>query len=281
MIAVFLKLCEKVSAGIQWLRQQQDYETGLFGEKIGHTYMYSHSIASLAMCEAYYFSKNPILKGTTQKAINFISRARNPYGAWRYESPPNGDQDTSVTGWQYMALHSARMAGIEVDEIVFDNARRWFDHAGGGRHGGLYGYTGPQNNNVAMIATGMFCRQLDLVPPGDPRMPESAQALKMKPFNVSRPEYYYLYYGTLALYQHQGPIWADWNERLKDTLPMLQNKTGADSGSWDTSSDHASAGGKVVSTTLATLSLEVYYRLLPMYGFRNKETAPPRKLRGN
>ena len=68
---------EKVSAGIQWLRQQQDYETGLFGEKIGHTYMYSHSIASLAMCEAYYFSKNPILKGTTQKAINFIIDLRN------------------------------------------------------------------------------------------------------------------------------------------------------------------------------------------------------------
>ena len=113
---------EKVSAGIQWLRQQQDYETGLFGEKIGHTYMYSHAIASLAMCEAYYFSKNPILKGTTQKAINFISRARNPYGAWRYESPPNGDQDTSVTGWMVFATKAAEDGGLKIDTAAYEGA---------------------------------------------------------------------------------------------------------------------------------------------------------------
>ena len=241
--------------------------------------MYCHGIAAIALCEAYGLTKDPTLKEPAEKAIQLIISSQSPTkGGWRYNPQP-GDADTSVTGWQYMALHSARMAGLEVDESIFENARRWFDHAGGGKHGGLYGYTGPETNKPAMIATGMFCRQLDLVPPGDPRMSESAQAIKMKPFNVSRPEFYYLYYGTLALYQHQGPTWADWNERLKDTLPMLQNKTGADSGSWDTSSDHASAGGRVVSTTLATLSLEVYYRLLPMYGFRNKEAAPARKIK--
>jgi hypothetical protein len=38
------------------------------------------------------------------------------------------------------------------------------------------------------------------------------------------------------------------------------------------------AGGRVVSTAMATLSLEVYYRLLPIYGFREgrpTETARP------
>ena len=266
-----------VQRALKWLVAQQKEN----GDLRGKGRMYCHGIAAIALCEAYGISKDPTLKEPAEKAIKLIVSSQSPAkGGWRYDPRP-GDADTSVTGWQYMALHSARMAGIEVDEEVFENARRWFDHAGGGRHGGLYGYTGPQNNNVAMIATGMFCRQLDLVPPSDPRMSESAQALKIKPFNVSRPELYYLYYGTLALYQHQGPIWADWNERLKDTLPNLQNRTGADAGSWDTSPDHASAGGKVVSTTLATLSLEVYYRLLPMYGFRKKEAAPPKKLKGN
>ena len=113
-------------------------------------------------------------------------------------------------------------------------------------------------------------------------MPESAQVLKMRKINVKSPDYYYLYYGTLALYQHQGPIWADWNERLKETLPLLQKKNGAEAGSWDVGSAHAVPGGRVVSTTLATLSLEVYYRLLPMYGFRNKDAAPPPlKTKGN
>jgi hypothetical protein len=237
--------------------------------------MYCHGIAAIALCEAYGVSKDPKLKEPAEKAIKLILASQDPVkGGWRYNPTP-GDSDTSVTGWQYMALHSARMAGIEVDESVFVNARRWFDHAGGGRHGGLYGYTGPEKNKHAMIATGMFCRQLDLVPPTDPRMPESAQALKMRPINVKSPDLYYLYYGTLSLYQHQGPIWIDWNERIKETLTTLQKKTGPLSGSWDKSSDHAASGGRVVSTALATLSLEVYYRLLPMYGFRNKDAAAP------
>jgi hypothetical protein len=267
-----------VQKALKWLVAQQKEN----GDLRGGGRMYCHGIAAIALCEAYALSKDPALKEPAEKAIELIIAAQDPAkGGWRYNPSPSG-ADTSVTGWQYMALHSARMAGIEVEESVFENARRWFDHAGGGRHGGIYGYTGPEKNKPAMVATGMFCRQLDLVPPTDPRMPESAQVLKMRKINVKSPDYYYLYYGTLALYQHQGPIWADWNERLKETLPLLQKKTGAETGSWDVGSAHAVAGGRIVSTTLATLSLEVYYRLLPMYGFRNKDAAPPPlKTKGN
>ena len=263
-----------VKKALKWLISQQKEN----GDLRGKGRMYCHGIAAIALCEAYGLTQDPSLREPAEKAIELIVSAQSKNGGWRYNPKP-GDSDTSVTGWQYMALHSARMAGIEVDEGVFENARRWFDKAAGGKHGGLYGYTGPQSNNQAMTATGMFCRQLDLVPPSDPRMPEGAQALKMRPMSVSNPAYYYVYYATLALYQHQGPVWVEWNDRLKETLPRLQNKNGSDSGSWDKGAGHAASGGRVVSTTLATLSLEVYYRLLPMYGFRNKESAPPPKLK--
>ena len=271
-----------VKKALKWLVAQQQPNGDLSSSAAGNGRMYAHGIASIALCEAYGLTKDPALKEPAERAIKLIVAAQDPTkGGWRY-SPKPSDSDTSVTGWQYMALHSARMAGIEVKESVFDGARRWLDHAGGGRHGGIYGYTGPQNNNQVMTATGMFCRQLDLVPPTDPRMPESAQALKMRPINVTNPAYYYLYYGTLALYQHQGPVWMAWNERMKETLPNLQKKNGAESGSWDKGAGHAASGGRVVSTTLATLSLEVYYRLLPMYGFRNKDAVvPPLKKKGN
>ena len=271
-----------VQKALKWLVAQQKENGDLSSSAAGNGRMYAHGIASIALCEAYGLTKDPVLKEPAEKAIKLIVASQSPTkGGWRYQPKP-GDADTSVTGWQYMALHSARMAGLEVEESVFDGARRWFDHAGGGRHGGLYGYTGPQNNNQVMTATGMFCRQLDLIPPTDPRMPESAQVLKMRPISVSNPAYYYLYYGTLALYQHQGPIWTDWNERMKETLPRLQKKTGAEAGSWDKGAGHAASGGRVVSTTLATLSLEVYYRLLPMYGFRNKDAvAPERKTKND
>ena len=271
------KYQNNVRKGIEWLVSQQKEN----GDLRGGGRMYCHGIAAIALCEAYGVSKDEKLREPAEKAINLILAAQSPTkGGWRYDVRP-GDSDTSVTGWQYMALHSALMAGIEIEEKVFANARRWFDHAGGGRHGGMYGYTGPEKNKPAMVATGMFCRQLDLAAPTEPRMAESAEILKMRQINVRNPDYYYLYYGTLALYQHQGPIWTDWNERIKETLPLLQKKNGSEKGSWDNSAAHAAAGGRVVSTTLATLSLEVYYRLLPMYGFRNKDAkAPARKIKG-
>jgi hypothetical protein len=102
-------------------------------------------------------------------------------------------------------------------------------------------------------------------------MQESADLLKMHPINVKTPDLYHVYYATLALYQHQGPVWLAWNEKLKEVLPLIQKKGGAENGSWDPHGNHISAGGRVMSTTLATLSLEVYYRLLPMYGFRNED----------
>jgi hypothetical protein len=262
-----------IRKGIDWLVAQQKPDGNLDGPA-GR--MYAHGIAAIALCEAYGVSKDPALKAPAEKAIALIISAQSPKGGWRY-TPKPADADTSVTGWQYMALHSARMAGLEVPETVFENARKWLNLAGGGKHGGLYGYTGPENNNPAMIATGMFCRQLDLVAPTDPRMIESAEALKMHPMNVRSPEFYGLYYATLALYQHQGPIWTEWNDKLKEALPLLQKKDGDAAGSWDPTGGHTGAGGRVLSTTLATLSLEVYYRLLPMYGFGNKDLPPPKQ----
>ena len=260
---------------IDWLVAQQKPD----GDLRGGGRMYCHGIAAIALCEAYGVSGDEALKEPAERAIAFILKAQSKSkGGWRYG--PGEDSDTSATGWQYMAMHSARMAGIKVPESAFEGGRRWFDHAGGGKHGGIYGYTGPQAGKPAMVATGMFCRQLDLVPPTDPKMSESAEALKMQPMKVRNPDFYYVYYATLALYQHQGPIWIGWNEQLKETLPLIQRKDGNESGSWDLGSGHAATGGRVVSTAMATLSLEVYYRLLPMYGFRNKDAAPPKKVRG-
>ena len=263
---------DNVRRALDWLTGQQKANGDLGGDGL----MYCHAIATIALCEAYGITRDQKLRGHAERALAYSINAQSPSrGGWRYN--PGQDSDTSITGWQFMALHSARMAGIDVPDKAFDLARKWFDHAGGGKHGGLYGYQAPGKNSPAMVATGMFCRQLDLMPPGDPMMAESASLLKMHPMRTSKPDLYYIYYSTLALYQHQGPIWDAWNEQLKEILPNLQEKTGSATGSWDPSRGLASAGGRVASTAMATLSLEVYYRLLPMYGFRSGDDAPPAK----
>jgi len=269
-----------ISRGINWLVAQQRENGDLSGNTTSNGNMYCHGIATIALCEAYGMTKDPKLKGPAEKAIARIIASQSPSkGGWRYKpvndaGVPSPDSDTSVTGWQYMALHSARLAGLVVPESAFQLARKWFDYAASGKHKGLYGYDGPGKTNAAMTATGMFCRQLDLVPPHDPMMQESAEYLKMRPMNVKTPEYYHVYYATLALYQHQGPVWLAWNEKLQESLPMVQRKDGAEAGSYDPHGNFITSGGRVISTTMATLSLQVYYRILPMYGFRN-EDAPP------
>ena len=260
------KYQNNVKKALSWLIKQQNKD----GNLAVSGKMYSHAIGAIALCEGYGITKDPEIKIAAQKAIGYTISSQHPQlGGWRYR--PGQESDTSVTGWQFMALHSARMAGINVPEESFELARRWLDFAGGGKHGGLYGYKGPSDISRAMVATGMFCRQLDLVPPTDPRMIESAQLLKNNPLRSVNPDLYYIYYATLALYQHQGPIWQNWNNKLKVTLPKIQNKTGKNAGSWDLSRLITKGGGRVASTTLAILSLEVYYRILPMYGFRGTD----------
>lgn len=268
---------ETVRKGLDWLLAQQKAD-GYLGVDPGR--MYSHAIGAIALCEALGITGDPRLREPAARAIAYTLAAQSTtLGGWRYS--PGNDSDTSVTGWQYMALHSARMAGIPVPEEAFERVRGFLDRMAGGRHGGLYGYQQRGEVSRAMVATGMFCRQLDLVPPSHPAMQESAGFLKLHPMPSSRPDFYYVYYATLALYQHQGPVWHAWNEQMKDILPLLQEKSGTHAGSWGPSSSMTAEGGRVVSTTLATLSLEVYYRLLPMYGFRNTEAdAPEPKQRG-
>ena len=79
------------------------------------------------------------------------------------------------------------------------------------------------------------------------------------------PNTYYWYYGTLALYQHQGETWGAWNEMIKDQLLAHQSRSGRTAGSWDPRGQWAKTGGRVYQTAICTLTLEVYYRYLPGY----------------
>jgi hypothetical protein len=63
----------------------------------------------------------------------------------------------------------------------------------------------------------------------------------------------------------QGIHWERWNAALQETLVSRQNKEGPAAGSWDVDELWGSHGGRVYTTALAALSLEVYYRFLPLY----------------
>ena len=260
------KHSKALAKAVDWLLKQQGPDGNLRGPGGGNHGTYAHGIAAIALCEAYGLTKDPKLKEPATKAIQYIINSQDKKGGgWRYQ--PGQAGDLSATGWHYMALHSGRMAGIEVPDEVFARGREFISSVSGGTHNGIYGYTNPSSNHPAMTATGMFLRQLDLTPPTDPRQQESAGFLKTRMLKPNKVDFYFDYYATLSLYQHQGPIWTEWNENLKKIYVSQQHKVGANRGSWDPKGNHTNAGGRVLATGLAVLSLEVYYRLLPMYGF--------------
>src|SRR5262249_11440769 len=89
---------------------------------------YSHSIASLAVCEALGMTGDKRLREPAQKAINYLLAAQDPKGGgWRYE--PASGSDTSVTGWAVTALKSAELAGLNVPKDAYERAARFLDWA--------------------------------------------------------------------------------------------------------------------------------------------------------
>src|SRR5690606_23478450 len=89
---------DTVKRGVLWLVTQQ-HKDGDLAHGIGqNAHMYSHGIATIALCEAFALSKDEKLRGPAQRAVAFIVSAQHQgSGGWRYE--PNQDADTSVVGW--------------------------------------------------------------------------------------------------------------------------------------------------------------------------------------
>jgi hypothetical protein len=199
------------------------------------------------------------------RATDFIFEGRNrQLGGWRYE--PGQAGDTSVLGWQIMALTSARRAGSPVPEEAFNVARRWLSKVEREDAPGLYAYQPKRRVTPAMTAEGLYVQQL-LGADRDGAAASNSVALILEnpPDWDQEANTYYWYYATLALFQQGGPAWEQWNEWIKDELVEHQRTTGDAAGSWDPDGKWANVGGRVYQTAICTLTLEVYYRYLPLY----------------
>ncbi len=252
---------DNVQRGLDWLVGVQDRDGDL---RNGET-MYSHGIAAIALSEAFGMTKDARLLAPVEAAVGFIVEARNRRsGGWRYRPGQKGD--TSVTGWQVMALVSAQRAGIDLPRAPFRNASMHLDAVSSRRIPGLYAYQPGRQVTLAMTAEAMFIRQLLGADRTENAMSASAGFLVSElPDWNSEPNTYYWYYATLALYQYGGQYWEVWNEALTEQLLEHQADHGAAAGSWAPNDQWAMVGGRVYQTALCTLMLEVYYRYLPLY----------------
>ncbi|HUU23280.1 MAG TPA: hypothetical protein VM389_12170, partial [Phycisphaerae bacterium] len=234
--------------------------------------MYGHAIATLALAEAATMTGDPRCRQAAVKGAEFIVKAQDPRGGgWRYN--PREPGDTSVVGWQVMALHSVTRLGVEIPDKTRKGAFRWLDRASGGKHKMLAGYQGPSPTPV-MTAEAVFARILLGQQLSQAEQAEAGDYLLKHPPDKWQRNFYYWYYASLALMQMQNEAWSTWNAKMREHLIKLQRQGGNEDGSWDIKSTYGPRGGRVYTTALATLTLEVYYRYLPMYSVPGGSGSP-------
>ncbi len=291
---------QTVASALDYLRNRQDHSGDLGNTFDGRGSMYGHALGTIALCEAYALTQDPKLRTSAQRAVNYIVGAQNlSTGGWRYF--PRTDGDTSVLGWQIMALHSARIAGLEVPARPLELAHKWLDsvqisapnQAQPNRPFVTFQYTPRGHVTPALGAVGLLSRQylgwkpphpellrgcdflLANKPPNLAEYNQQVEAFRAMPNRLpigrdaeGRPplQVYYWYYATLVMHHMGGSYFDEWNPAVRDLLVATQIKEGHALGSWDPGvSDHGNRGGRVYTTALATLTLEVYYRYLPLY----------------
>jgi len=234
--------------------------------------IYSHAICTLALAECLAMTDNEKLRGPVQRAVNFLVRSQQKLGGWDYFQFHTGRNDSSVTGWVIMALKSASAAGVEVPPECWYRAFGFVESMI--EPGGHLRYTNTQRRfGIALAAVGLLYREYLGWPRDADDLAVVAELLLADPPDWGKlAEYpnfhsmYYWYYGTLALHHLGGTYWERWNRQMRDMLIAHQETRGHRSGSWPPQGlwarQHA---GRVYSTALCVLNLEVYYRYLPLY----------------
>ena len=248
---------KEVRAGLYYLLSQQQ-ANGSFADA-GN--LYSHGLCAITLCEAYAMTQDGVLARPAQAALDYIAYAQDPVGGgWRYTARQPGD--TSVVGWQLMALKSGRMAYLHVNPAVFVGATKFLDSVQT-ENGAAYGYKDP-GDRIATTAIGLLCRMY--LGWGRDRPALKAGINRISKRGPSKLDMYYNYYATQVMRHYEGDTWEKWNSKMRDFLVKTQESTGHERGSWFMGQNHASkAGGRLYCTSMATMVLEVYYRHMPLY----------------
>ena len=247
----------------------QDAKTGFYAGNHGHSSMYNHGFAMLAMAEAYgavddrnLWTGNEPNRRTIGQSLELAARAairshdKNPVGGWRY-SPDATDADTSVSGAVLVGLLAARNAGIEIPDKSIDKAINYFVKKTS--NGGLVAYAdgfGGFDESIPRISIATLvysvARRKDL-----PQFKATLGYLTQRLENTSANHYpeYGRYYQAQALFQGDVEAWEKWNKLLVRELKMTQSADGSIPGQQ----------GTTLGTSMSCLALALNYRFLPIY----------------
>ncbi|QEG42400.1 prenyltransferase/squalene oxidase repeat-containing protein [Roseimaritima ulvae] len=248
---------EQVDRGLYYLRGQMRPTD--FGSDLQLGSMYGHGIATLAIVEAASMTEDAELRLLAEELTLFILAARHPTSSWGYT--PGAPGDITLTGWQVMALKGAKRLHISMPTDVFDRCKNYVDSLSpdGGVH---FGYREPSEAKTP-TAIGLTL-QIYL---GRSPLHRSQQAgmTQLLDWGPKFQNVYHDYYASLALHHARHPQWDAWQSQVRDHLVRTQAVEGHEAGSWHFKDHYGDVGGRLYTTAMCAMILEVYYRYLPLY----------------
>ncbi len=291
-----------VKKGLDWLVSIQQ-PNGYLGLR-----NYENAVATMALCEAFAMTGDPALKKPAQTAVDQVLAHENLFDSagedggygkgfgWDYVGP-SARNDSSVTGWNVMALKSALAAGLNIGNGM-EGAKRWLDFVWKKTNpdwAKLDPYTGesrfpytcmadtgavdiaaapgpgqPAPNSHDLTCVGGVCAVFLGHHSGDPMLESLSNYIINHEVPTAFPtNAYYMYYNTLTIFQVGGDKWKTFNTKVRDLLVKAQRKgDGCFDGSWDYGNGTftGSEYGRVLTTAYCTLDLEVYYRYVKVGG---------------
>ncbi len=273
----------EVYQGIKWLLEHQRRDGNLDqGDGPSISVIYSHSIATIALCECYAMTGDREMKTACENAVRYLDTAQaRGEGGWRYGPlGPGMVGDLSVSGWALMALQTARASGIEVPSRIFRKSTGFLNRVESSSPW-LYSYTPGRESTLSMTAEGLVCRQWMGMPRDDKVMEKGIEYLirqqNLPEWKDGRRNVYAWYYLAHALHNFGGKTWSDWyayTQKIlmeQQLLAMIETNPGDVVGSWNPhiprgdGHDYGDRWGRLYVTCLCTLILETPFRHLPLY----------------
>ncbi len=238
----------------------------------GRKQLYGHAIATTALAEAMAMTGDERYRKAVTEAHRYIINTQNPKnGGWKYEAQKAGDM--SVTGWIVMALKACDNAGVATEAKDLKLARGFVESLAWD-NGVRFGYQirgngeiehADQSRKPALTAVGHLMRMY-LHSLGDKSSLQAGCKL-IAAVEPSDSDVYFNYYGSLVLHHAKSAQWEQWNPAVRDMLIRTQATRGHEAGSWHFDDTHGAVGGRLYTTAMAVMTLEVYYRFMPLYEF--------------
>lgn len=243
------------AAGYLISHQQAD---GQFGTP-STAAMYNHALACVALFEAARSGRAATTQSSLRAATAFICRRQLASGGWGYRSDAAAQANTGVSVWQLRALALASQSGLLADPTPYRRGLLWLKSMMNAQ--GEFGYQRQGESpcgTATLTAMGAYC--LFAMAPraghGDTGRPDLASALTAAAGgNPAANDYYHWYFVAAACDASRdsrcAPVRASLRQRLLDN----RTESGQYRGTWEPAGPWSQAGGRLLTTTLAALSL--------------------------